>query len=74
MIISHWEEMVTLFFALTFAFVIILSIGFYVNYKRDQWRRKQAPAQNLVQGRFFRRYIPQELKSKYALYLNEEKS
>jgi hypothetical protein len=64
-----WEHLTTLFFALTFVFVILMTVGFFINYKRDQHQRRQKTTANPVQGRFFKRYIPNELKQKYHAHL-----
>ncbi len=65
----NWEYITAMFFALAFVFVILMTVGFYVNYKRDQWQRKTIKQFNPVNGRFFKRFIPGGLKGKYARYL-----
>ncbi len=64
-----WEYITALFFALAFVFVILMTMGFYVNFKRDQWQRKKGREFNPVHGRFFKRYIPGDLYKKYAKHL-----
>ena len=67
----NWEYVVTLFFALTFVFVIALTLGFYINYKRDQKNKKKVPEVNPINGRYFSRYIPTELHHMYQNHLEE---
>lgn len=64
-----WEYITALFFALAFLLVILMTIGFYVNFKKDQWNRKSSRAFNPVHGRFFKRYVPRDLHEKYSKYL-----
>jgi hypothetical protein len=63
-----WEHLTTLFFALAFISVILMTVGFYINYKRDQWQKLEKPKANPIRGRFFKRYIPSEIKQKYSSY------
>lgn len=55
----NWEFLISSALAFTLLFVVVLTIGFYVNYKRDQKLRKKKPEVNANEGRYFSRYTPE---------------
>lgn len=65
----QFDQISSLFFALVFIFVILMTIGFYVNFKRDQWQKRKKVELNPIRGRFFVRYVPEEIQGKYKNYL-----
>ncbi|MCB0365855.1 MAG: hypothetical protein H6624_17115 [Bdellovibrionaceae bacterium] len=62
----NWEFILSFTLAFGLVFVIFMTLGFYISYKRDQRLRRNAIPENPTEGRYFTRFLPEEIASRYS--------
>ena len=54
----NWDDLTSMLFALSFLFVILMTVGFYLSFRKDQREKKRVRPRHPYEGRYFRRFVP----------------